>query len=193
MLHGKEEAYYKGKMVGDIVRLLGVTYAGAVAITEMILGGAATIGGGGLCLTGAGTIAGVPAIAGGVVLVAAGVVTVGSTLAIGADALADFQKDWDAYQDSKHVIGENGTQTNSTTTWKNGKTERIDVENPAPGERAGQIHYHDASNNKWLYDIDKNQLVNQKSGELAPKSIQNLLNDSEFVRGLEKALKVLGE
>ena len=51
--------------------------------------------------------------------------------------------------DSDHLVGENGAQTSSKTTWQNGKTERIDVENPAPGERPGQIHYHDSDNNKW--------------------------------------------
>ncbi|MCM1534911.1 MAG: HINT domain-containing protein [Clostridium sp.] len=50
-----------------------------------------------------------------------------------------------------HYAGEKGTQTNSTTTWKNGKTERIDVENGAPGNRDGNIHYHDSNNKKyWL-------------------------------------------
>ena len=30
--------------------------------------------------------------------------------------------------------------------------ERIDVENPAPGKRAGKIHYQDNINNKYYYD-----------------------------------------
>ena len=53
----------------------------------------------------------------------------------------------------KSKIGENGTQTSSTTTWQEGKTERIDVENPSSGIRNGQIHYHDANNKKYMYDI----------------------------------------
>ena len=57
---------------------------------------------------------------------------------------------------SKHMLGENGTQVSSKTIWKNGKTERIDVENPAPGERPGQVHYHDSNNNKYYYDMDNN-------------------------------------
>ena len=55
----------------------------------------------------------------------------------------------------KSKIGENGTQTSSTTTWQEGKTERIDVENPSLGIRDGQIHYHDANNKKYMYDIEK--------------------------------------
>lgn len=46
----------------------------------------------------------------------------------------------------------NGTQVSSKTTWQNGKTERSDVENPAPGERPGQVHYHDSNNNKYYYE-----------------------------------------
>lgn len=50
------------------------------------------------------------------------------------------------------MIGENGTQTSSKTTWKNGKTEQIDVEN-----------------------------------------LQRLLNDKNFMKGIKKALDILGE
>lgn len=91
------------------------------------------------------------------------------------------------------MVGENGTQTSSKTTWKNGKTERIDVENPAPGERPGQVHYHDSSNNKWYYDIEENVFYDQKTGDLAPKSVQKLLNDKNFMKGIKKALDILGE
>jgi len=85
---------------------------------------------------------------------------------------------------SKHMLGANGTQVASKTTWKNGKTERIDVENPAPGERPGQIHYHDTNNSKYYYDIEINMFYNQKTGELAAKSIQKLLKDNNFMKGI---------
>lgn len=81
----------------------------------------------------------------------------------------------------------------SKTTWKNGKKGRIDVENPAPGERPGQIHYHDANNNKYYYDIANNAFYDQKTGQLASKSIQKLLNDQDFMKGISKALQILGE
>src|SRR5205085_9628681 len=42
--------------------------------------------------------------------------------------------------DKKPVFGERGTQTTSTTVGK-GQGWRVDVENPNPGQRAGQIHY----------------------------------------------------
>ncbi len=91
------------------------------------------------------------------------------------------------------MLGENGTQFESKTVWQNGKTERIDVENPAPGERAGQIHYHEPNNTKWYYDIEQKQFYNQKTGELAPKIIQKLLKDSDFSNAIKKGMKFLGE
>ena len=91
------------------------------------------------------------------------------------------------------MIGEHGVQTSSKTTWKNGKTERIDVENPAPGERPGQIHYHDPDNTKWYYNIKNNFFYNQKTSDLAPKSVQKLLRDKNFMKGIRKALEILGE
>ena len=93
----------------------------------------------------------------------------------------------------KHMLGANGTQVSSKTTWKNGKTERIDVENPLPGKRPGQIHYHDAHNNKYYYDTDDKLFYNQKTGEFAPKGVQKLLKGNSFANGIKKALKVLGE
>ena len=89
--------------------------------------------------------------------------------------------------------GEKGTQVSSQSTWKNGSTERIDVENPAPGQRLGQVHYHDANNNKYYYDINNNKFYNQKTGELAPNKIQKLTKYNDFMKGIKKALKILGE
>ncbi|MEL7656355.1 MAG: hypothetical protein AAGU75_10665 [Bacillota bacterium] len=95
--------------------------------------------------------------------------------------------------ESNHLFGQDGTQVTSKTVWQNGKTERIDVENPAPGERPGQIHYHDAENNKWYYDPVNNEFYNQLTGELAPIKIQKLLNDSAVQKAINKALNILGE
>ncbi len=93
---------------------------------------------------------------------------------------------------SESMLGANGTQVSSKTTWQNGKTERIDVENPSPGQRAGQVHYHDANNNKYCYDIDNNKFYDQRTGKLAPPNIQKLLKDKDFMNGIKKALKILG-
>ncbi len=40
------------------------------------------------------------------------------------------------------MLGANGAQFTSKTLWQDGKA-RIDVENPAPGKRPGQIHYQE--------------------------------------------------
>lgn len=45
--------------------------------------------------------------------------------------------------------GANGTKLDgSKTVWKNGKNERIDIENFDPGN----IHYHEPDNTKWYLD-----------------------------------------
>ena len=54
-------------------------------------------------------------------------------------------------------------------------------------------HYHDSNNNKYYYDIDNNTFYDQKTGELATKGIQKLLKDKEFMKGIKKALQILGE
>lgn len=85
-------------------------------------------------------------------------------------------------------LGKNGTQFASKTTWQNGKTERIDVENPSPVERPGQIHYHEPNNIKWYFDIEEKQFYNPKTGELAPKKIQKLLKDKNVINAINKGL-----
>lgn len=39
------------------------------------------------------------------------------------------------------MLGANGPRVDSKTIWKGDGKERIDVENPNPGQRPGQIHY----------------------------------------------------
>lgn len=66
--------------------------------------------------------------------------------------------------------------------------ERIDVENPAPGKRAGQIHYQDSSNNKYYYDP-----ITQ-TFPVAPKGVNDKLNDPAFKNAIDKGMKkYLGE
>lgn len=69
------------------------------------------------------------------------------------------------------MLGQHGVQTASKTIWKGTGKERIDVENPNPGQRPGQLHYQDNKGNEYLYDPSTNSF----SG--APKSVNNLLND----------------
>ena len=85
-----------------------------------------------------------------------------------------------------HLIGENGTQTPSTTTWNGKGKERLDVENPSPGKRAGQIHYHDGKNKPYMFDFTNNQFINP-TGRL-----KKLMSNKGFLKGFEKALKILG-
>ncbi len=109
----------------------------------------------------------------------------------GGDSNSSSDKNIDT--NDERILGENGTQFDSQTTWQNGRTERIDVENPAPGQRPGQVHYHEPDNTKWYLDIKEKQFYNQKTGKLAPKKIQKLLKDKDFINGINKALKFLGE
>ena len=96
--------------------------------------------------------------------------------------------------DDDHMIGQNGTKTNgSKTTGKNGKVERVDVENMAPGQRPGDVHYHSETGQKWRYDIKIQKLVDPDSGALAPPAVQRVLNNSWFQKAIKKALEILGE
>ncbi|NRR10609.1 transposase, partial [Bacillus velezensis] len=94
---------------------------------------------------------------------------------------------------SKKLFGQYGTQIASKTTWQNGKTERIDIENPNPGQREGQIHYHEPSNKKWYFDVETKKFYDQKTGEDAPSKIQKVLKDKSVQKAINKGLKFLGE
>ena len=57
------------------------------------------------------------------------------------------------------LLGTKGTQRTSKTMWKGKGKERIDVENPNPGQRKGQIHLQDNDDNKYLYDPTSRPLL----------------------------------
>jgi hypothetical protein len=65
------------------------------------------------------------------------------------------------------MLGAGGTQTTSTTLLETSdkRPYHIDVENPAPGVRAGQLHLQ-TSDAKYLYDFDKGEFAGV-SGRLA--------------------------
>ena len=86
-----------------------------------------------------------------------------------------------------YFIGENGTQIISESTWYGKGKERIDVENPAPGKRDGQIHYHEPNDQRHLFDISTRNFPNPT------KRLKGLLTDKNFIKGLKKALRYLGE
>ncbi len=79
-----------------------------------------------------------------------------------------------------------GTQVNSKTLWKGKGKERIDVENPNPSQRPGQIHYQDNNGSKYIYDPSSGTFKD------APKSVNDLLNNPSFKRGIDKGLEYLG-
>lgn len=92
-----------------------------------------------------------------------------------------------------NAVGKKGTQTNSKRVWKKGKTQRIDVENPNPGKRDGNIHYHEPDNTKHYYDIEGKYFKDAKTGERSPDKIQKLLDKKKFQEGINRALDYLGE
>jgi filamentous hemagglutinin len=51
------------------------------------------------------------------------------------------------------MIGKGGTRVTSRTLLQTERF-RIDVENPAPGVRPGQLHFQDDAGNKYLYDFE---------------------------------------
>jgi RHS repeat-associated protein len=86
----------------------------------------------------------------------------------------------------KPIFGERGTQTTSTTVG-NGKGWRVDVENPNPGQRPGQIHYQ-SGNTKLLYDPNTNSFVG------ASKTLnRQLMNNAQVQKAIQKGMKILGE
>ena len=94
--------------------------------------------------------------------------------------------------DKDHMIGEKGAQFSSKTTGKSGGA-HIDVENPNPGKRHGDIHYQAPDGTKWRYDIKTQTLIHPKTHEMAPPAIQRVLHAPWVVDAIKKALKYLGE
>ncbi len=82
--------------------------------------------------------------------------------------------------------GAGGTQVTSKTLWKDGKGGRIDVENPNPGQRIGQIHYQDQTG-KYLYNPQTQQF------DGAPNRVNQLLNDPKVSAAIQKGLRYLGQ
>ena len=88
---------------------------------------------------------------------------------------------------SAPIFGARGTQVTSKTLWGGGKNQpRIDVENPNPGKRAGQIHYQHGGK-KYLYDASTGQFKG------APNAVNDLLGQPDIHAAIQKGLKLLGE
>ncbi len=150
---------------------------GAVALAVLVIG---TSIGGTIMSGGAGAMS-IP-----VAVAVASQALVASSVIVATVGVASITISYAVSSDS-HLIGENGTQTPSETTWNGQGQERLDVENPAPGQRDGQIHYHDSKNEKFMFDFKTNQFINP-TGRL-----KNLMTEKGFIKGFIKALKILGE
>ena len=88
--------------------------------------------------------------------------------------------------------GSQGTQHTSKTHWtsKDGNT-RLDSENPAPGQRAGQIHVQDKRypGEKWYWKFDEGRFQRMPSNVAS-----NITADCQnFRNALNNALAALGE
>ena len=90
---------------------------------------------------------------------------------------------------SSSMIGANGTQVTSKTMWNHGPY-RIDVENPNPGQRAGQLHFQDQSNPTAKYQYN----FGTEKFEGLPRSIEKEIGRNPgFQAGIDKGLRMLGE
>lgn len=78
----------------------------------------------------------------------------------------------------RQMIGESGTQVTSRTLLQ-AETFRIDVENPAPGVRPGQLHLHDAAGHKYLYDF-----ATDRFADLPPSLAQRVSADPAIHRAI---------
>ncbi len=78
-----------------------------------------------------------------------------------------------------------GVQTTSKTLYNKGGV-RVDVENPRPAQRPGQVHVQ-VGEEKYIYDPLTGAFKN------APKSVQKLLENKEILNAIQKGVqKYLG-
>jgi len=85
-----------------------------------------------------------------------------------------------------NMIGKGGTQVTSRTLFQT-ETLRIDVENPAPGVRPGQLHVQDKAGNKYLYDFEAEQFK-----ELPRPLAETLAADPAAQRAIVTGKRYLG-
>jgi hypothetical protein len=84
------------------------------------------------------------------------------------------------------MIGAAGTQVTSKTLWENGGA-RIDVENPNPGQRPGQIHYQDGAGGKFQYNFENGQFDG-----LSNTQNRNLLENPDVKGAIQRGNQYLG-
>jgi len=97
------------------------------------------------------------------------------------------------------MIGYNGAQFPSKTLWREKEgVARIDVENPAPGVRSGQIHFQDNNNNKYMWNFNDKKFygynASTKQYDVYDKALnEKLMGNDEVVNAIKKSYKFLGE
>jgi filamentous hemagglutinin len=91
-----------------------------------------------------------------------------------------------------NMLGRDGTKTYSNTLYQRGGV-RIDVENPSPGQRPGQIHLQ-IGDEKYLYNVNINAFESSEGSSLSvPREINNMLRDPRVQRAINTGLRYLGE
>jgi hypothetical protein len=81
------------------------------------------------------------------------------------------------------MLGEGGTQVTSRTLLRDtGQGFRIDVENPAPGVRPGQLHLQDAAGGKYLFNFGTNQFEG-----LPPGLARQIADDPQVASAIARA------
>ena len=91
----------------------------------------------------------------------------------------------------KKDIPSGGIQISNKNLYKKGNV-RIDVENPNPLQRPGQIHTQDTKGQKFYYDHIRKVFYDKNTKELAARGTQDLLKDPEVTKAIHKGLKILG-
>jgi uncharacterized protein YukE len=85
------------------------------------------------------------------------------------------------------MIGAEGVQVTSYQLAE-GKGWRIDVENPKPGQRPGQIHIQDYRGGKWQYDFETHSFMG------LPRGLEKeIMRSPRALRAIEHGLRMLEE
>ena len=96
-----------------------------------------------------------------------------------------------------NLFGANGVKVDSHTIYddtKNYKGYRIDIENSAPGRRAGQIHLQTPDKQKYVYNVNTGDWsMTDEANRLLTKKERKMLNRNEFKKALERSLRYMGE
>ncbi len=89
------------------------------------------------------------------------------------------------------MLGKNGVKLPGSRTAgqsdKTGTYFRIDVENPDPGGRPGQMHLQDNKGHKYLYNFFTNKFDGAPNGYL-----KKISKDPDFNKGITKGTNWLG-